>query len=79
LNTGGCNVCDIEILDILTPFHDVERFGVKLVVSPRHADAVLLTGPITYESLPEVIETISAMPRPRLIVALGTCAIGRNI
>ena len=79
MNTGGCNARDIEILDILTPFHDAERFGVKSVVSPRHADVVLLTGPITYESLSEVIEAISAMPRPRLIVALGTCAIGGNI
>jgi len=79
LNTGSCNGCDIEVLDVLTPYHDAERFGVKLVVSPRHADAALLTGPITLESLPKVIRAIEAMPRPRIIVALGSCACGGNI
>jgi len=73
LNTGSCNACDIEILDVLTPFHDAERFGVKLVASPRHADAILLTGPITLESLPKVINAIEAAPRPRIIIALGSC------
>ena len=79
LNSGSCNACDIEILDVLTSYHDVERFGIKLVASPRHADVVLLTGPITYEALPKVIEAVSAMPRPRAIAAIGTCAIGGNI
>jgi len=79
LNTGSCNGCDIEVLDVLTPYHDAERFGVKLVVSPRHADAALLTGPITIESLPKVLRAIEAMPRPRIIIALGSCACGGNI
>lgn len=79
LNTGSCNACDIEILDALTPFHDAERFGVKLVGSPRHADVLLLTGPITAESLPKVINAIEAAPRPRIIVALGSCGSGGGI
>ncbi|MEM0001006.1 MAG: NADH:ubiquinone oxidoreductase [Desulfurococcaceae archaeon] len=79
LNTGSCNACDIEILDALTPFHDAERFGVKLVASPRHADAILLTGPITLESLPKVINAIEAAPRPRILIALGSCACGGGI
>lgn len=79
LNTGSCNACDIEILDALTPYHDAERFGVKLVVSPRHADVILLTGPITAESLPKVINAIEAAPRPRIIVALGSCGSGGGI
>ncbi|HIQ02950.1 MAG TPA: 4Fe-4S dicluster domain-containing protein [Desulfurococcales archaeon] len=79
LNTGSCNACDIEVLDVLTSYHDVERFGIKLVASPRHADVALLTGPVTYESLPKVVNAISAMPRPRAILALGTCAIGGNV
>jgi len=79
LNTGSCNACDIEILDALTPFHDAERFGVKLVVSPRQADVMLLTGPITVESLPKVINAIEAMPRPRIIIALGSCGCGGGI
>jgi len=79
LNTGSCNACDIEILDALTPFHDAERFGVKLVGSPRHADVILLTGPITIEALPKVINAIEAVPRPRIIVALGSCGVGGGI
>lgn len=79
LNTGSCNACDIEIVDALTPFHDAERFGVKLVGSPRHADVLLLTGPITAESLPKVINAIEATPRPRIIIALGSCGSGGGI
>ena len=79
LNTGSCNACDIEILDALTPYHDAERFGVKLVGSPRHADVLLLTGPITLESLPKVINAIEATPRPRFIIALGSCGSGGGI
>ena len=79
LNTGSCNACDIEVLDALTPFHDAERFGVKLVASPRHADVILLTGPITLEALPKVVNAIEAAPRPRIIVALGSCACGGGI
>jgi Ni,Fe-hydrogenase III small subunit len=73
LNTGSCNACDIEILDVLTPYHDVERFGIKLVASPRHADALLLTGPITRESLPKVIDALLAVPEPKLVIAIGSC------
>lgn len=79
LNTGSCNACDIEIIDVLTPYFDAERLGVKLVVSPRHADVILLTGPITHESLPKVIRAIESTPRPRFILALGSCACGGGI
>lgn len=79
LNTGSCNACDIEILDALTPWFDAERFGVKLVGSPRHADVILLTGPITMEALPKVINAIEAAPRPRIVVALGSCGVGGGI
>jgi len=76
LNTGSYNGCDIEVLDALTPYFDVERFGIKLVGSPRHADVFLMTGPITRETLPKVLRAIESMPRPRLILALGSCACG---
>ena len=79
LNTGSCNACDIEILDALTPYHDVERFGVKLVASPRHADVALFTGPVTRENLPKVVRALKAMPRPRIVAAIGSCAIGGGI
>jgi Ni,Fe-hydrogenase III small subunit len=79
LNSGSCNACDIEVLDTLTPYFDAERLGVKLVVSPRHADIILFTGPITRESLPKVIRALKATPRPRILVAIGSCAIGGGV
>lgn len=79
LNTGSCNACDIEILDVLTPYHDVERFGIKLVASPRHADALLLTGPVTRESFSKVIEALLAVPEPKVVIAVGSCACGGGI
>lgn len=79
LNSGSCNGCDIEVLDALTPYFDVERFGIKLVASPRHADVVLFTGPITRETLPKVVRALRAMPRPRMVLAIGSCAVGGGI
>jgi Ni,Fe-hydrogenase III small subunit len=79
LNSGSCNACDIEILDALTPYFDAERFGVKLVGSPRHADVVLFTGPVTREVLPKVIRALRAVPRPRVVAAIGSCAVGGGI
>ncbi len=79
LNSGSCNGCDIEVVDVLTPYFDAERFGVKLVASPRHADALLFTGPVTLESLPKVVNAVKAVPRPRIVVALGSCAVGGGI
>ncbi|HEK85791.1 MAG TPA: hydrogenase, partial [Candidatus Aminicenantes bacterium] len=51
-NSGACNGCDIEILNVLTPYYDVERFGIRLVGSPRHADAIFLSGAVTRPTLP---------------------------
>lgn len=79
LNTGSCNACDIEIINIFAPFQDVERFGVKLVASPRHADALLLTGPITREALPKVLRAFQAVPDPKIVIAVGSCACGGGI
>ncbi len=63
-NSGACNGCDIEILNILTPYYDVERFGIKLVGSPRHADVMLLSGAVTRPTLPLVKRAYAAMPAP---------------
>ena len=79
LNTGSCNGCDIEILNVFAPFQDAERFGVKLVGSPRHADAILLSGPITREALPRALRAIQAVPDPKIILAIGSCACGGGI
>jgi membrane-bound hydrogenase subunit mbhJ len=74
VGTSGCNNCDIEIADCLTPRFDVERFGVKLVGSPRHADAMLITGPISHDLKRLVQQVWLDMPAPRVGVLVGTCA-----
>ena len=80
LNTGACNGCDIEILDVLTPYYDIERLGVKLVGSPRHADALLVTGPLTRQTYYAARMAYEAMPpKPRIVVAVGTCACSGGI
>jgi len=79
LNSGSCNGCDIEVLNMFAPRNDVERLGIKLVGSPRHADAIAFTGPITRECLPKVIDAITAVPDPKVVLAIGSCACGGGI
>ena len=79
LNSGSCNGCDIEVLNVFTPYHDVERLGIKLVASPRHADVIVFTGPITRETLPKAIRAFTAIPEPKAVVAVGSCACGGGI
>ncbi len=73
LNTGSCNGCDIEILAVLTPRYDVERFGIKLVGSPRHADVLLVTGPVVKQMVPRVKRIYEQTPDPKLVMAVGNC------
>ena len=79
VNAGGCNGCDIEILDALTPYYDVERFGIKLVHTPRHADALLVAGPVTRQVRERLLNVYEATPDPKLVVAVGSCAMGGGI
>jgi NADH-quinone oxidoreductase B subunit len=74
-NSGSCNGCDIEILATLTPRYDLERFGVKLQGSPRHADVLICTGPVTLQSRDRLKRIYEQMPEPKFVVAVGTCAI----
>jgi len=78
-NTGGCNGCDIEIVNVLTPYYDAERFGIKLVASPRHADVLLVAGPVTRQVEPALKRLYEAVPEPKLVFAIGSCAIGGNL
>ena len=71
INAGSCNGCDIELVAVLTPRYDAERLGFKLAGSPRQADIVVVTGPITKQSLPRVLRAISQVPEPRCIVTMG--------
>ena len=72
-NSGACNGCDIEILNVLTPFYDVERFGIKLVGSPKHADVLLVTGPVTKKMAPKARRVYEQVPDPKLVMCIGTC------
>jgi membrane-bound hydrogenase subunit mbhJ len=73
LNTGSCNGCDIEILAVLTPRYDAERFGIKLVGSPRHADVLLVTGPVVKQMVPRVKRIYEQTPDPKLVMVVGNC------
>lgn len=78
-NAGSCNGCDIEILDVLTPYYDAERFGIKLVGTPRHADALVVAGPVTRQVRSRLERLYEATPDPKLVVAVGACAVSGGI
>jgi len=78
-NTGACNGCDIEVIDVLTPYYDAERFGIKLVASPRHADVLLCCGPVTRQVVPALRRLYEAVPAPKIVMAIGSCATGGGI
>jgi Ni,Fe-hydrogenase III small subunit len=79
LSTGSCNNCDIEILDCLTPRFDIERFGMTLAGSIRHADVLLVTGSVTRKSIPRIKRVYEQMPKPGLVVAIGECSLSRGM
>ncbi len=70
---ASCNNCDIEILDVLTPRYDVERFGMQLVGSPRHADVILISGSINQRDKPRLKEVYHQASKPVFVVAFGAC------
>lgn len=74
VDAGGCNGCELEIASAFGPVYDAERIGARLVASPRHADALLVTGPVTHNMASPLERTYLAMPEPRLVIALGDCA-----
>ena len=78
-NSGSCNGCDIEILATLTPRYDVERFGIRLQGSPRHADILLCTGPVTLQSKERLRRIYEQMPEPKYVIAVGSCAISGGV
>jgi NADH-quinone oxidoreductase B subunit len=73
-NSGSCNGCDIEILDLLTPRYDVERLGILAEASPRHADVLLCTGPVTHQARSGLWQIYAQMPAPKWVVAVGSCS-----
>ena len=79
VNTGACNNCDIEIVNCLTPKFDVERIGVKLVGSPRHADALLVTGVVTRQAVGRLQEVYRQTAKPCVVFCIGACACATGI
>jgi NADH-quinone oxidoreductase B subunit len=78
-NSGSCNGCDIEILATLTPRYDVERFGIKLEGSPRHADVLIVTGPVTRQARERLRRTYEQMPEPKFVISVGSCSISGGV
>jgi NADH-quinone oxidoreductase B subunit len=78
-NTGACNACDIEIVAALTPQYDLERFGVQLKGTPRHADVLVCSGPVTRQVRERLIRIYEQMPEPKFVVATGTCACSGGV
>jgi Ni,Fe-hydrogenase III small subunit len=79
VDAGSCNGCEIEIAAAFGPVYDAERYGARLVASPRHADAVLVTGPVTRNMAGALRRTWQAVPDPRVAIAFGDCACDRGI
>jgi len=78
-NSGACNACDIEVLAALTPRYDVERFGILLKGSPRHADVLVCSGPVTIQQRQRIITIYEQMPAPKFVVAVGACACSAGV
>ena len=78
-NSGACNACDIEIIAALTPRYDVERFGVLLRGTPRHADVLVCSGPVTRQIKKRLVRIYQQMPSPKFVVAVGTCACSGGV
>ena len=79
VDAGSCNGCEVEITSLNNPIYDIERFGIHFVASPRHADMLLVTGPVTRNMEIALKLTHDATPGPNVVVAVGACAIGGGI
>jgi formate hydrogenlyase subunit 7 len=79
VDAGSCNGCEVEIAGAFGPVYDAERFGARLVASPRHADALLVTGVVTRNMAGPLAATIEATPLPRRVIACGDCALNRGV
>lgn len=79
VDAGSCNGCEMEIVNLNSPIYDIERFGIHFVASPRHADMLLVTGPVTRNMELALKKTYDAMPGPRLVVAVGACGCSGGI
>jgi Ni,Fe-hydrogenase III small subunit len=79
VDAGSCNACEHELTATAAPQYDLQRFGLDIVASPRHADVLLVTGPVTKRMEHPLLAAYEAMPEPRRVAALGDCALGCGI
>ncbi|MEK0535454.1 oxidoreductase [Mycobacterium ulcerans] len=79
VDAGSCNGCEVEISGAFGPVYDAERVGARLVASPRHADALLVTGVVTKNMAQPLKNTLAATPQPRVVIACGDCALNRGV
>jgi Ni,Fe-hydrogenase III small subunit len=79
LNTGACNGCDIEIAASLTPRYDAEQLGVRREGSPKHADILVVSGPVTLRTRDALLDIYNQMPNPKVVVAVGSCPASGNV
>jgi Ni,Fe-hydrogenase III small subunit len=79
VDAGSCNGCELEIHALNNAFYDLERFGLRFVASPRHADVLLVTGPVTKNMSEALLRTYNATPAPKWVVAVGACAANGGI
>ena len=75
VSAAGCNACEADLNVLATPFFDLARFGINFVASPRHSDAIVVTGPISRNMKTALMETYNAVPAPKAVIAVGSCAI----
>jgi Ni,Fe-hydrogenase III small subunit len=79
VDAGSCNGCELEIGGLTGPHYDLERFGLSFVASPRHADCLLVTGPVTRNMAEALRHTYDATPDPKIVIAAGDCAVDAGI
>ena len=79
VDAGSCNACELEIHALNNAFYDLERFGLRFIASPRHADVLLVTGPVTKNMREALMRTYAATPDPKWVVAVGNCAVDGGI
>jgi Ni,Fe-hydrogenase III small subunit len=79
VDTGSCNACEMEMNALANPVYDVERFGVHIAASPRHADALVVTGPVTINMERALKDVYKTTPDPKIVIALGDCAINCGV
>ena len=79
INAGSCNGCDIELVSVITPRYDAERLGFRLTGTPRQADIVVVSGPITLQTRDRLVRTLAQVPEPFCVVSLGSCPRSGNV